>query len=279
MKKFVFSLILVSSIPALGADSSSKISLPAESKAKSGDILPESRKRFSAEFLSTFHGPTLEKFGPDSVNGDGKVDPSALTGFDNELWGSYLANDKLGFGPHVPFVYSPNRPDSFSIGDVGLKMWNTAEVPVENLTVHQDVYFQTPTSNDAHRDGMVAALRTTPFLIYDIAPTRWRIGTWSDIKFRFGVNSGQMAKVWIGPYVTYKITDRVWANLLYETEADHFVGDPGLKMTNVGGDFQPGIIWRITPSTRLNPYLQIFPTQPVATAVTAVGAQLYSEFL
>ena len=240
------------------------------------------RKKLYVDFLTTYHGPTLQGAGPYSLNGRGDVDPAALSGFDSEITTAYILDEQraVGVGPDLPFFFEPTKSGkSFVLGDVGVKAFDKRVVATDHVRLYANLTLQAPTSDESRARSMTTGVRTTPFLFYDIGQTRWRIGTWTDFKYSFGVTNGMQVKAWVGPYVNYKISDRVALNLMYETEAHHDIGDAGVKFHNVLGDLQPGLIWQVTKTTKLNPYLVYFPNQSIAGDHVAFGTVLATEFL
>lgn len=239
-------------------------------------------KKVYTDLTTTFHGPTLNKFGPYSVGNDGKIDPTAESGFDSEAEFAYKLNEdgSAGIGPNLPFVYQPNITNNQMVwGDVGIKWFNKKTIKTENFQLATSAYLQAPTSNFAHQENMNFALQAEPWFIYRFAGTPWLVGSWSEFRYLNGVTEGLAFKVWLGPYVSYKLSSKLALNLMYETEQDHFVGNAPVNFRYVSSDFQPGLVWDITPSTKINPYIQIFPVNHLATDVTAIGFVFYSRIL
>lgn len=281
MNIFAAAVFLTGTI-ALAQSEASSVPPNISTASKWAPWSPDFTKKIYADFLTTYHGPTINKMGPYSMNAGGKLDSSALSGFDSELTTAYVldAENEVAIGPNVPFFYEPNIPSrGFTLGDVGIKAHMKKAIKTENLQVATTAYIQAPTSDGAKQANMSFALRTTPFFIYNVPTTRWRIGSWSDVRYLNGVTEGLSVKVWVGPYINYRITDNLSFNLMYETEADRFVGDRALQFRNILADFQPGLLWQITPSMKLNPYVVLFPTNHLATDQTAVGFVFYSQFM
>lgn len=240
-------------------------------------------KSVYADFLTTYHGPTLQKFGPYSQTGrGGKVDPTALTGFDNEAniaW-KLDGTGNVGVGPVIPFQWQPNlRDHQFVMGNAGVKWFNKTTVKTDNLQIATNFYLQAPTSDDSHQRNMNFEVQTEPWIMYNLPNSKVRLGSWSTIGYMNGVTDGLAFKVYVEPYVMYRLTDNFAFNLSYETEADHFIGQRPLHFENTGSDFQPGFVWNIVPGTKLNPYLLMFPADHLSTAVTGVGMVFYSQIL
>lgn len=248
-----------------------------------GESLTERLSRdLYADFATTFHGPTLNKFGPHSQNGQGFVDPTATSGFDSEMILAHLLSRErmIGVGPSFGFLYQPNIPGrEFLLQDAGIKAFYGKTVADEHLRVSTSFYVQFPTSPYAREHGMDFALRATPWLMYDLGTTRWRLGSWSDFKYLSGVSSGLDYKVYVQPYVSYRWTDSFALNLAYETEAQHFLHRPGLEFRNGLANFQPGVIWQVSSTVKVTAYVLVFPNRRLATDSTGVGATLYTRFL
>jgi hypothetical protein len=239
-------------------------------------------KDLYGDFVTTYHGPTIKKFGPYSVNSRGRLDGAALSGFDSELTGAYMVDQDMerAMGLNVPFVAQPNIPGhQLDIGDVGIKAFEKKTIKTENLQLASVGYIQAPTSDASQKAHMIMALRAAPFAFYNIPSTKWVLGTWTDFKWLAGVDQGLSLKAWVGPFVSYRFSEKFLFNLMYETEADRFVGDRAFQFRNTLGDFQPGVIWMITKNMKLNPYLVLAPDNHLSTDTTGVGVVFFSRFM
>ena len=236
-----------------------------------------------ADFGTTYHGPTLNRFGPYSQNAVGRLDPGALAGFDSELHVAYVLDhdEQIGVGPDLLFFYQPNREgdDQFQLQDVGVKAFYKKAIATDNLRVYTSAFVQAPTSAYAREHGMLFALRSTPWAMYDVGHSRWRVGTWSDLRWLAGVRSDLDFKIYLQPYVAYRLNDRWMLNLAYETEAHHDVGDRVLQFRSILADFQPGAVWQVAKNVKLTGYVLLFTGQRLATDTTGVGATLYTQLL
>ena len=132
----------------------------------------------------------MDKFGPYSQDSKGKINPTVLTGFDNEALVAWkFDNDgNMGIGPVIPFQWQPNIPDQQMImGNAGIKWFNKKTIKTENVQVATNLYLQAPTSNDAHQSHMNFEIQTEPWIIYDLPGTRIHMGSWTTFSYHNGV--------------------------------------------------------------------------------------------
>lgn len=231
-------------------------------------------RRLYADYFTYYHGPSLNKLdSADSVDNHGKSSPYAVSGLDSEITTAYMVNldDEIGVGPDIPFIAAPNNGGRFFIGDMGVKAFDKKTVATENFRIYTNLLVQAPTSTASQQRHMQVGIKTTPYVRYDIPDSRFRIGAWTEFKWYEGVSTGKLYKLWAAPYVNYRVTDRFFLNFLYETETHHDVGQRAWKFAEYQNDFQPGFVYRLTPTTVVNPYLQIFPNKNFSEANTALG--------
>lgn len=276
--KRITSFALLALTAALCHAEPATLSMPANNAA-----LGSLKKDIYADFATTYHGPTVGRFGRYSQNAVGEVDPGALAGFEawfNTAW--VLDHEReIAIGPDLWFVYQPGREgrDQFQLQDVGLKAFHKSVVVTDHLRVYASASVQAPTSDYAREHGMTFALRSTPWVMYDVGQTRWRLGSWSDLRWLAGVRSDMDFKLYLQPYVAYRLNDRWMLNLAYETEAHHDVGDRALEFRNILSNFQPGAVWQVAKNVKLTGYLLLFTRQHLSTDNTGLGATLYTQLL
>jgi hypothetical protein len=265
------------------ATTATAVPAPGVSSASEGSLTTNIWKNMFADFASSYHGPTVKEFGPYSQNAIGEVDPKALAGFENNLNVAYMLSTArgIGMGPDIWFYYQPNKTgkDQFTLNDVGLKTFYKNTMVTDHFRLYTNAIVQAPTSEYSREHNVAFSLRTTPFVIYDIGQTRWRVGSWSDFRYLVGASSGLSFKAYVQPYVAYKLNDSVMLTAAYETEADRDVGTPALKFHDVLRDFQPGVAWQVNKKLKLTANLLYFMDQKISTQSTGIAAGLYSQLL
>jgi len=234
------------------------------------------------DYFTTYHGPTINNVtSPNSIDNTGRSTPFALSGLDSEITTAYLIDKEraIGIGPDIPFVAEPTQGGQFLIGDVGIKAFDKKTIKTDNFRLYTNFYVQAPTSAASQARHMDFALKTTPYMYYDIPDSRFRVGAWTEFKWYADVTTDKILKAYAAPYVSYRLTEKFLLSLEYEMEAHHNVGNDPMQFVGYQNDFQPGFIYRITRETLINPYLQFFPSTPLATNTTAIGVVFYSVLL
>lgn len=239
-----------------------------------------------ADLFANVHGPVLgDPNSPWSVNNKGQVVKSAAghaVYADSELTTAYLLDKDsgIGIGPDVPFWYSPMLGQGMTLGDVGVKAFNKKAIDTGNLRVYANVYFQLPT-NSYDRDvrKMNYGVKTTPYWWYHFQGTRWTVGSWNEAKTYPGAQDYTF-KLYAEPYVNYRVSPKVALNLGYEMEAHHMTTSTStLDFTNYQTDMQPGIVWNVSQTVMVNPYVQLFTGNKVTGDSTAVCAIVTARLL
>ncbi len=269
---FVSGLIALSfSISAFAADGTSSASAAATTTGQSDSLL----NHIAANYSATVHGPAVNQLDHNyAADRNGNYTKSAIN-LDGGVYALYMFDDRWGVGPDVPFVYAPssaNNAKNFTIGDVGVRFTNKKLIKTNDLTVVGTLILQAPTNSYSISRNMDLGVKFVPNARYNFRGTRFSVGTWTEFKSYLGASFDKGFKAWMAPYVAYRLTSTLSANLLYSYEADHFVGQPGMQFRMYQTDIEPGFVWFITPKVMLNPYLQVFTTKQVSWDHTALGA-------
>lgn len=284
-RAFFAVLALTSTFAVAGTLSSTQLQLPSYSESRM--LAPEKPKKDALknlylDYANVYHGPTLDKASPYSVNYKGELDPDALAGFDQEAYFGFVYDQDSTSVVGVDVQWSNDIRDpqhAFDMGDIGLRWLKLKTIATDSFLLSTDAYLQLPTSDAAKQHDMNFAFESTPFFIWDIPETRWRIGTWGDVRYRNGVKDGYVSKVYASPYAAYKVTPKFWLNFQYETGARSYPNKGALEFRNYLSDFKPGLVFKLAPAVKLNPYVQIFPSNPVTSDRVAVGVLFYAQIL
>ena len=271
----IYAFTLVATDAALAAESKSSVSTRRSA-------LDRSLEQVYLDFGSAYHGSTLNRFDTHPLNSRGKKDVSSFTSIDHEANLAYLYDRQAeeSIGIDLQFTTPSAVPNKqFELGDVGLRWFRHNTIATDSLILSTDVTIQAPTSEGSRADHMRWAFDTTPFVIYNVPGTRWRLGVWTEFRYRDGVDHGYRSRLYGAPYVVYKVSDKFWLQLLAEGRADHDLDTPTLAFHNSRTDIQPGIVWRPSPTLKITPFLQIFPSNPLAADQVAVGCSLYARLL
>jgi hypothetical protein len=231
-------------------------------------------------YFAVYHGgPLRDPSSPYMVDQKGALSSKAIN-LDTEITTAYLLGDGIGIGPDIPFLLVPVFGQGLVMGDVGIKAFNSKTIYSGGLRVGTNILVQAPTNGYSQQRNMTVALKSTPFVRYDIPRSRFTVGAWTEIKEYFGVTFDKSFKAYAEPYVNYQLSRRFSLSVAYEMEAHHNVGDLGmLSFTNYQTDLQTGFIWAVTPKIFLNPYLQFFTTNRATLDTSALGATINATLL
>jgi hypothetical protein len=231
-------------------------------------------------YSASFHGPTLGKMDSFGTDHTGTYSKRNMIMFDGDLTAGYMVTKDTGIGPYVPFFLYPVQGQGAVLGDVGVKLVQKHIVQSNGWSVAGAAMIQAPTNDySKYHTKMDLGLKFTPYIMYRPSGSRFTYGVWTEQKAYLGVVSDKTFKLWAQPYVSYRMTPTLSANLAYEAEADHFYGKPTLDFTSYQTDLCPGVIWNVTPKIFINPYVQFFTGNKVTKETTALGAYLSAALL
>jgi len=272
--------VLVSMNVWAAVPSPSAVEAVGTTQASSGESTRSLLDDFYMNYFMTFHGAPVANLGSSfTVDRNGVVSKKSAIYLDSELTTAYLIDKNTGIGPSIPFWLVPVMGQGFTLGDVGLKGFERNTINTHGFNLYTNLYLQAPTNTFSQARGMMFAVKTTPALRFSIPRSRFTVGAWTELKEYAGVTSGKTFKAYAEPYVSYQIMPKLSANVGFEYETDHNVEMPWGAFAPYQSDFQPGIIWNITPKILFNPYLQIFTTNNASYDTTAVGAVISATLL
>jgi hypothetical protein len=231
---------------------------------------------FRVNLFSIYHGAPIQDMGsPRTIDRNGRPDKKVAINFDSTLSAAYtFTGSSYGFGIDVPFLLIPVMGEGFVIGDVGARVFDSKLVNAGPLTVSMPLSFQLPTSESSKAKGLDFATSLSPIVRYVVPQSNFTLGSFTSVKHYAGVRSGKQLKVWAQPFVMYRLSEAFALNVAYEMEWHHIKGVQGVKLTTHQDDLMLGFTWNISKKTFINPYLQVFTTDKVSLANTAVGAVL-----
>ena len=274
---FVTGTALTHSVKAFAADGETENSLSTSLKEISSRI----GNNIASDYFTFYHGPTIKDMNSQySTDNTGHLNKRAVTGLDGEFNVDYMFDRAagIGIGPTIPFIYSNIPEKGFMIGDVGIKTIDKKTIDTGNFRLYTSLYLQAPTSAYSQSLGMKYAVKTTPYVWYNIPNSRFKIGAWTEAKYYAQVLGDKDFKLYAAPYVNYRLSNKFALNLEYEMETHHPIGAPVTQFVGYQQDLQPGFIWFITEHMMVNPYL-ILMTNNIATNTTGLGAVFSATLL
>lgn len=274
MKLFIIALCTLLSTTALAAEQTA-----ATSEAQSSSFIP---KEVFAEINTHYHGSSLRAADTTRLidRTGAKLGKAHTTNFDSDVSGGYRLTDKVKMTAIVPFLAfpSPGPGNTFTLGDVGLKLSQTDTINFRNFHLNSSLTVQASTSESSRARHQTFAVKTSPSLRYDPGETDFSVGALNEVKSYVGVTTGKTLKVWALPYARYRLNKSVAFNLAYELELNHLAHNPAF-LSHQQHDLQPSVIWNVTKSVVVQPYLQIFSLNSISTARTGFGTMVSAALL
>jgi len=216
-------------------------------------------ERIGVSYFGVFHGPTVSDLSsPYSVGPNVVVSQRNAINFDSELTVAYKLTSDLSVGPVVPFLLVPVLGQGIIMGDAGVKISQHDTVNTGGLKISTNLILQAPTSGGSEARNMKYAVKSTPSIQYRAAGSRFTLGAWTEAKWYAGVSVDKTFKLYGQPYVSYRISPSLAAVVGFEAEAHHNVGQQGVQFSNYQSDFLPGLLWNVSKSVAVNPYVQLF---------------------
>ncbi len=231
---------------------------------------------------SAFHGAPIKNIGSEysvDTNGREKRSNYSTVLFDSEIGAGYRITKSIGAGLVVPFLAAPVRNQGFTLGDVGVKAFDSRLISNGGLRVKGNFIIQAPTSDSSRARSMSYGLKTTPEVHYNLAHSNFELGAYTEFKDYIGVTKDKTFKMWYLPYAAYKLNDRFSLNVGYEMEYHHNVGQKGLGFDTYMTDIQPGVVIVVAKGVIINPYVQLFTMKSVDFDHAAVGAFMSANIL
>jgi hypothetical protein len=271
-----FALGLMIGIQRAQADDQKAGVVPPEQMtvAENSTILGVPTDRLYLNYFAVFHGTSIGSPSYLTVDRTGATKPTNLgMYFDSTVTAAYMLDKNTGVGPYVPFFLLPVRGGDFIMGDAGATIFNMHTIQTGGLNVATNLIIQGPSSTLSQQNGMTVGFKTTPAVRYVFTGSRFTVGAWTEAKYYAGVDHDKTFKLYGQPYVSYQLLPHFSANLGYEMEAHHNVGQPGyFNFTNYQTDLLPGFVWIPSSHLVVNPYLQLFTGNKVTFDTTAFGA-------
>lgn len=228
--------------------------------------------RFYLNYFANYHGSRLSNLGDSrTLNNKGNPSPMGIY-FDSDVTAAYMIDSANGIGPDIPFLLVPVLGQGFIMGDAGVRYFNRNTIKKNGFILNTNLILQAPSSLASQNRHMVLGVKSTPSIFYTPPGSRWTFGAWTEIKAYLGATSDKTFKLYGAPYVSYRLLPQLAVNLGYEIEAHHDAGYPAFNFFVYQSDFEPGLIWYVTPRILINPYVQFFTNNKINLDTTALGA-------
>jgi len=168
----------------------------------------------------------------------------------------------------------PSAPDqNFALQDPSIRVANNSILNIGGFNWYGDARVHFAVSNASRLNDLLVGFQTFHYFSYTIEDSRWSPGIYASARFnhygKLGV--GNDVDLYLAPSLNYTLSSNVALTFLYEMGASHSYGDDVGVLDNEGTDFQPGVLWHITPNLEFNPYLNIYTGGRIAADTTSFG--------
>lgn len=262
-------------------------------------VVPSLLDKIAVTYVNAFTGPAVTSLGSmyQASKLDGTTDTTTPLLFENTLGAIYKLTDHIKIGPTFYWQYKVGGVDNLLMGgDSYVKVSHNALITKGAYTLTGEARYYVPITEASRDKRSMGAIRVIQNQNYDIPNTKWSVGVYSFVQ-KYFYNQYEAGKgfkgtapwslrAYVGPSVTYAITDSVQAALLYEATARVRFGKSvfsGWENPNPDGapstDIEPSVNWDITKSISLNPYLDIPVSGRVALDTTTINANFIWKLL
>jgi hypothetical protein len=221
---------------------------------------------------SSITNPNRYQSGPYTQKDQGR--PVFLKNF---VTAGYDINDRYAIAATGYFTYTPSAPtQQFAMQDPSVRIANNSILNIGGFNWYGDARIHFAVSDASRLNDLLVGFQTFHYFSYTMDNSRWSPGIYASARYNhFGkLGSGNDLDLYFAPAVNYSISDSVALTFLYELGATHSYGDDVGVLDNQGTDFQPGVLWHITPSLEVNPYLNVYTGGRISLDNTSFGMTL-----
>lgn len=201
-------------------------------------------------------------------------DTNRLTFFKNFLTAGYDISDHYAFAVTGYFTYTPSAPNQqFAMQDPSVRIANNSILSIGGFNWYGDARVHFAVSDASRYNDLLVGFQNFNYFSYSIENSRFSPGLYASVRYnhygKLGV--GNDVDLYVAPSLNYSLSDNVALTFLYEMGASHTYGDNVGVLDNEGTDFQPGVLWHVTPNLEVNPYLNVYTGGKVSLDNTSFG--------
>jgi hypothetical protein len=192
----------------------------------------------------------------------------------NFVTAGYDISDRYSIAATGYFTYTPTGSDqNFAMQDPSVRFADNSIFNYGGFNWYGDARIHFAVSDASRLNDLLVGFQTFHYFSYTMENSRWSPGLYASARYNyFGkMGSGADVDLYLAPAVNYSISDSLALTFLYEMGAGHTYGDDVGVLDNQGTDFQPGVLWHITPSLEVNPYLNIYTGGKISLDTTSFG--------
>jgi hypothetical protein len=204
-------------------------------------------------------------------------DPNRPVFLKNFVTAGFDLSDQYAIAATGYFTYVPSAPEKqFQMQDPSLRIANNSLLNIGGFNWYGDARVHFAVSDNSRLNDLLVGFQSFHYFSYTFDDSRWSPGIYASARYniygKMGV--GNDLDLYLAPSLNYSISDKLALTFLYEMGASHTYGADAGVLDSEGTDFQPGVLWHITPSLEVNPYLNIYTGGRIALDNTSFGMTL-----
>ncbi len=234
---------------------------------------------------ATLTGPNVSTFDSHVRGINGEFQETSTINIENWSYLGYRFSKDFSLAAVAQYTYRPVLSQDITMRDPFIKAAFGNIINSDGFSLSGDLRAYLPTSRLSQDNKMVIGLRNSMGASYDIPGSRVSLG--AATRIRLNTFSTELADknqqdiyFYLGPSVSYKISNTVSAVVLYEMQAGHYLGT---SLSSTGAvdvtDLQPGISWDVTPNLNLNPFVNFYTGGKILRESTYLGLNLSATLL
>lgn len=192
----------------------------------------------------------------------------------NFVTAGYDLSDRYAIAATGYFTYTPSASSQqFAMQDPSVRFADNSILYIGGFNWYGDARIHFAVSDASRLNDLLVGFQTFHYFSYTMDNSRWSPGLYASARYNyFGkLGSGVDLDLYLAPAVNYTINDSLALTFLYEMGAGHAYGDDVGVLDNQGTDFQPGVLWHITPNLEVNPYLNVYTGGRISLNNTSFG--------
>lgn len=210
-------------------------------------------------------------------------DDAKSQSLENWLGAYYRLNPDLKVGVLTQFAIQPwDAKTAFEMRDPALRLKHSNLWSKAGFQLKSDLRLYVPATSSSQAKGMIAGLRTSPALNYDIPGTRISLGLDTMLRLNAfnstGTGRASALQARVSAYANYNFRDNLSAGIWSDLTQPEISARDGSASNGSLANLQPNVNWDITPAISLNPYLNFFPGN-LSIDSTYVGMNVALTFL
>ena len=232
-------------------------------------------------YYAIFYGPSVQDPSLLQPNERGEQSADRPLLLKNYLTLGYDFNREVEMSATAYGTLVPVAGHSAVLHDPYLRIAFNSIAHTDKINLYGDVRLHLPTSTDSKNADLRSGIQL--FQITSMIPSDSRFGfgiyTSERVNFYGPAGNGSDLVLYVGPNISYQVSNSIALTTLYEMGASHTYGDETWGLNNDGTDLEPGVSWDITPNLNVNPYLNIYTGNQVTLQSTSIGMTLSWKML